>query len=72
MDNLSAQAPELCHQAFVKTLGRMINRHPNWSMTAMLRHAQQNLVQFMAANPSFGEHPGSGHPAFAERCTSRP
>ena len=47
MDNLSSQTPELCHQAYVKTLGKMINRHPDWANQAMLRWSHKNLADLL-------------------------
>jgi hypothetical protein len=45
LENASAQAPEHCHQHFVKAVASMTNRNPNWTITAMGRLSIHHLLQ---------------------------
>jgi hypothetical protein len=40
----SAQAPEHCHQFFVKIIASLTNKHPDWAKTAMGRLAIKQLL----------------------------
>jgi hypothetical protein len=48
LENASTQAPEHCHQYFVKFMARMINRHPNWGQTVMDRLSLVTLSRMLS------------------------